>query len=272
MNRGGSFFYSISVNDRYRYPILMDKRSGKDSGPPVEENTLFDITEEFPSDEECRSLFGEEAGSLFEAFKRENKIKNCDKSVFCDDILGFLNDFFKKMKERTWKSLPDFLDHFSQYVELHDTQLRELMKTMNVDQLITPYFETNLPIHIIDEFNRLEQSDPRVRLYQQNPVYGSAIKEFGFFLDRYESTKELLCMFVWSTVDNAVVPMPAVGLNPYPLCWVCDKGFGTMSCQHCSVAKYCSEECQLAGWIRHGGAMCDLMASVFKKVKHLSFK
>lgn len=62
----------------------------------------------------------------------------------------------------------------------------------------------DLPIRIIDEFNRLEQGDPRIHLYQLNPVWGPGVKEFGFFLDRYESTKEVLCMFVWSTVDKGV--------------------------------------------------------------------
>jgi len=270
-----NYFYSISVNDRYRFPLILNDWMKKDR----------ELMEDFDEEEflnECQkdnkyaeySKFAEEDnGGYFETFKRENRITNCEKGLFCDDILGFLDGFFKKMKvDVTWKTLQDLLSDFTQYVGEHRGDLNTLLKIMNVKQLITPYIELDLPIRIIDEFNRLEPGDPRIHLYQLNPVWGPGVKEFGFFLDRYESTKEVLCMFVWSKVDQGVVPMPAVGLNPYPLCWVCDKGFGTLSCGKCRVAKYCSKECQLADWIRHGGPMCDLMASVLRKVAHLTFK
>ena len=54
---------------------------------------------------------------FFETFKRENLITNCEKGLFCDDILGFLDVFFKKMKSdrETWASLPDLLSDFTQY-------------------------------------------------------------------------------------------------------------------------------------------------------------
>lgn len=55
--------------------------------------------------------------SYFEAFKRENRITNCEKGLFCDEILEFLVGFFKKMKSDrgTWKSLQDLLRDFSTY-------------------------------------------------------------------------------------------------------------------------------------------------------------
>jgi len=272
-----NFFYSINVNDRYRFPIISNDWRKEDKEQLLEDYNEDNLIHEFDKEksEEAHYFAAEpDSEGFFEAFKRENRITNCEKGLYCDEILGFLDVFFKKMKSDrgTWVSLPDLLNDFTQYVNSHTNELHKLMKTMNVKKLITPYISLNLPIRIIDEFNRLEQGDPRIHLYQLNPVWGPGIKEFGFFMDRYESTKEVLCMFVWSTVDNGVVPMPAVGLNPYPLCWVCDKGFGTLSCSKCCVAKYCSKECQLADWVRHGGPMCDLMASVLSKVEHITFK
>lgn len=273
-----NFFYSINVNDRYRFPIIFNDWRKEDKEQLLEDYNEQDLIHEYDKErvEEAHKFNNLDLDNegFFEAFKRENRITNCEKGLFCDEILGFLDVFFKKMKsDRTaWATLPDLLADFTQYVNSHNTELHKLMKTMNVKKLITPYISLDLPIRIIDEFNRLEQGDPRIHLYQLNPVWGPGIKEFGFFLDRYESTKEVLCMFVWSTVDNGVVPMPAIGLNPYPLCWVCDKGFGTLSCGKCRVAKYCSKECQLADWVRHGGPMCDLMASVLNKAEHITFK
>jgi len=273
-----NFFYSISVNDRYRFPVILNDWRKEDKDLILEGYNEDDLLQEYEKDKgegHKFAVMGDgDSDSFFETFKRENRIINCEKGLFCDDILGFLDGFFKKLKsdKSAWRSLRDLLDDFTQYVTSHNSDLCNLMKIMNVKKLITPYIELDLPIRIIDEFNRLEQGDPRIHLYQLNPVWGPGIKEFGFFLDRYESTKEVLCMFVWSKVDHGVVPMPAVGLNPYPLCWVCDKGFGTLSCGKCRVAKYCSKECQLADWIRHGGPMCDLMASVLRKVDHLTFK
>jgi len=278
-----NFFYSINVNDRYRFPIHVKEEQVKKKEQSVEEveqvlnesssNNSTSSTSNRDEDDYGKGAFDEQEGreGYFEAFKREHRITNCEKGLFCDEILGFLDEFLKQMKNHECSNLNDLLTSFTHYVHNHLPHLHQLMETMNVKQLIAPYIEVNLPVKIIDEFHRLEQGDPRAHLYQLNPVWGPGIKEFGFFLDRYESTKEVLCMFVWSTIDQAVVPMPAIGLNPYPLCWVCDKGFGTLSCGKCHVAKYCSKECQLTDWIRHGGPMCDLMASVLKKVKHLCF-
>jgi len=172
---------------------------------------------------------------------------------------------------RSWRSLSDFSEDFNNYVTDHLPDLRELMETMNVKKLITPCIELEIPIKAIEEYNHLDAGDERYK-YQMNSEWSSGIRDFGFFLDRYESTKEVLCLFVWSAVDHDVFPMPAVGLNPYPLCWECDKGFGTMSCDDCHVAKYCSKECQMSHYIRHSGPSCDLMASSLNKVKELCFK
>lgn len=271
-----AFFYSINVNDRMRFPLLGELK--RDSVPSDTLSMDVDTTileEELTSDIH-QKVFGKtntnEEESYFESFKHTN-----EKGLYCDEILSILETFFKSkhaspLHPSPWRTLPSFLDSFSNYFNTHHDDFRQLMDIMNTKRLITPYIELDLPVTIIQEFQKLEQDDPRIQLYQLNPVWGPAIKEFGFFWERFESTKEVLCLFIWSTIDHSVVPLPAVGLNPYPLCWVCDKGFGTLACNQCHVAKYCSKECLQKDWIRHGGPVCDLMASSLRRVKKLTFK
>lgn len=197
-----NFFYSINVNDRVRFPVL-----GELKKDPVPDDTTMELDTN-PQEEELHTevsqkLFGkDEEDSYFEAFKQTN----CEKGLYCDEILKFLEGFFKRARlgTRPWRALQSFLDSFTNYVHNHTNDIRELMDTMNTKRLITPYMELDLPVNIIEEFNQLEQGDPRIHLYQLNPVWGPAIKEFGFFWERYESTKEVLCMFIWSTIDQTV--------------------------------------------------------------------
>eukprot|EP01111_Echinosteliopsis_oligospora_P013872 TRINITY_DN5093_c0_g1_i1.p1 TRINITY_DN5093_c0_g1~~TRINITY_DN5093_c0_g1_i1.p1 ORF type:complete len:382 (+),score=106.48 TRINITY_DN5093_c0_g1_i1:97-1242(+) len=302
-----NFFFSISVHDRIRYPIqcpsfnnaishddsssVLPSFSSPSYSTSSNNITIDNISINNTTDDDYSRYFQHAAkeSRYFEAFKKENHITHCEQGLYCEDILKFLDPFFSKMKQSTTTSssstttntttpqnttppsLQSFLESFTSYIHQHPSHLRELMKTMNVKQLISPYIELDLPVRIIDEFNRLEEGDPKVKDYQHHPMWGHAIKDFGFFLDRYESIKDVLCLFVWSTVDRCVVPMPAVGLNPYPLCWVCDKGFGTISCHRCGVAKYCSRACQRTDWLRHSGPLCDVMSCATRRVKVLSF-
>ena len=190
-----SFFYSINVNDRVRFPVL-----GELKKDPVLDDTTMEQEE---THEVPQKVFGKtDEDSYFEAFKQTN----CEKGLYCDEILKFLEGYFKRARlgARPWRSLQSFLDSFSTYVHNHSNEFRELLDTMNTKRLITPYMELDLPVKIIEEFNQLEQGDPRIHLYQLNPVWGPAIKEFGFVWERYESTKEVLCMFIWSTIDQTV--------------------------------------------------------------------
>ena len=107
--------------------------------------------------------------SYFEAFKQTN----CEKGLYCDEILKFLEGFFNKQSKSIARGpLQSFLDSFSTYVHNHSTEVRELMDTMNTTRLITPYIELDLPLTIIEEFHQLEQGDPCIHLYQLNPVWG----------------------------------------------------------------------------------------------------
>lgn len=202
-----TFFYSINVNDRVRFPLLGELK--KDSVPSdalsMEVDTAI-LEDELNKD--IPKVLGktttDQGDSYFESFKHTN-----EKGLYCDEILSILEVFFKSKHASPhhpspWRTLPSFLDSFSNYFHTHHDNFRQLMDVMNTKRLITPYIELDLPVTIIEEFQRLEQDDPRIHLYQLNPVWGPAIKEFGFFWERFESTKEVLCLFVWSTIDHSV--------------------------------------------------------------------
>jgi len=63
-----------------------------------------------------------------------------------------------------------------------------------------------------------------------------------------------------------------VGLNPYPVCWHCEKAFGTMTCAKCGVAKYCSKECQVTSWKSTHKTRCKEIEYYAEQHKHLVFE
>jgi hypothetical protein len=47
-----------------------------------------------------------------------------------------------------------------------------------------------------------EEDDPRVQIYRTHPLWGPGVIELGVLLDRYDLNKEVLAIFVWSTVSR----------------------------------------------------------------------
>jgi len=192
--------------------------------------------------------------------------------------LAYLNPFSKKLKEegiisKTSKSreniLKDIIDRFKEYSIVNSKQTQELKELMNVKRLLVPYLELDLPPSIILKYNELEEEDPVVTMYQFNPIIGDKIRELGVLLDRYDTTKEVLCIMIWSLHDDSLVCLPSVGLVPYPLCWTCHKSFGMQACSKCGVAKYCSKECQQADWKVVHKTLCVEMSAFTEKHKVL---
>jgi len=205
----------------------------------------------------------------------EQVIGRFDKGPFADDIIAFLDPFFKSMHEKDLEINTDngsvlaaVILHLKIYCEQNKENKEKLLKTMNVKQLVVPYISLNLPGELILTYNELEEDDPQVLLYQHHPLIASEVRELGVFLDRYDTNKEVLCLLVWSNVDNILVNLPSVGLNPYPLCWNCSKRFGMNTCGRCGVAKYCTRECQVQQWKYHK-ITCAEMAYFSSKHKHL---
>eukprot|EP01119_Soliformovum_irregulare_P025987 TRINITY_DN9773_c0_g1_i2.p2 TRINITY_DN9773_c0_g1~~TRINITY_DN9773_c0_g1_i2.p2 ORF type:complete len:156 (-),score=21.61 TRINITY_DN9773_c0_g1_i2:136-603(-) len=155
-------------------------------------------------------------------------------------------------------------------MEKHAEDKQRLMDLMNVTKFIVPYISLDLPGDMILAYNRMEENDPLVAVFRLHPLLGEEIYKFGIFLDRYDTNKEVICSLVWSKMDDMVICLPMVGLNPYPVCWHCEKKFGTHTCSKCGVAKYCCKNCQVMAWGSHR-EMCLEIASFSGLHSCLSF-
>lgn len=65
----------------------------------------------------------------------------------------------------------------------------------------------------------MEGTDPRFPFYYCHPLFGDEVQTFGLFLDKFDTDKSVICLFVWSEWDECVVPLANINLKPYPLCW-----------------------------------------------------
>jgi hypothetical protein len=147
----------------------------------------------------------------------------------------------------------------------------KLRSEMQRDKLYVAGIEVNnAPIAFLLEYNHMEETDPRVGLYRTHPVWGPDIVDFGIFLDRFDAMKDVVCLFVWSHNDRSAVSLPCITLNPYPLCWSCEKQFGLLKCKNCLVARYCGRECQVKEWAVHK-SYCVRLQEPQRKHQTLSF-
>eukprot|EP01120_Amphizonella_sp_Union-15-10_P000682 TRINITY_DN10714_c0_g1_i1.p1 TRINITY_DN10714_c0_g1~~TRINITY_DN10714_c0_g1_i1.p1 ORF type:complete len:292 (+),score=42.62 TRINITY_DN10714_c0_g1_i1:151-1026(+) len=214
--------------------------------------------------------------SSLETNSLEQVLGSFEKGPFADEILAFLDPFVKSLHEKDLEInsvdgsvIESVIENLRNYCENHKKETRDLIKLMNVKQLIVPYISLNLPGDVILSYNELEEDDPQVLLYQNHPAIAKEVRELGVFLDRYDTNKEVLCLLVWSNVDNVLVNLPSVRLNPYPLCWNCTKSFGMHVCGRCSAAKYCSRSCQVQQWKDGHRDVCPEMAYYSSKHKRL---
>lgn len=100
-----------------------------------------------------------------------------------------------------------------------------------------------ISVDTILEYNQLDADDPQILSLQLDPIIAPEIRELSVFLDRYDTEKGVICLLIWSSIDQALVCLPSLGLQPYPLCWKCNSKFGTVPCPKCGIAKYCSSTC-----------------------------
>jgi len=201
-----------------------------------------------------------------------------ESSPYAEQILAYLNPFFKALRDeglfvKNTKTRENVLkliiERLKNYSIVNNQKTQELKDLMNVKKLLVPYLELDLPSSIILKYNELEEDDPVVTMYQFNPVIGDKIRELGVLLDRYDTTKEVLCILIWSLHDKSLVCLPSVGLVPYPLCWTCHKSFGMQACSKCGVAKYCSKECQQGDWKVVHRTLCVEMSAFADKHEQL---
>jgi len=193
------------------------------------------------------------------------------KSPYADEILKWWEPFMRELRSKgsakvtPEKSMIDnIIEVLSQYAKDRPEETKVLKDVLKVKRLLVPYLELELSGEAILKYNDLEEGDPLVASYQTHPIIGKNIRQLGIFLDRYDTSKEVLTLLVWSTVDQSLVCLPSVGLIPYPLCWNCRKNFGMHSCSKCGVAKYCSKECQISDWKLFHKVMCTDFATKHK--------
>lgn len=198
-------------------------------------------------------------------------------SPYAEQILEYLNPFFKELKEDGLLSnggdprpgaFTRVIERFEQYAATNSKQTNDLKALMKVNKLLIPYIELDLPSSLVLKYNELDEDDPVLTFHQFNPLISEKIRELEVLLDRYDN-KEVLCILVWSLHDNSLVCLPSVGLAPFPLCWSCHKSFGMHSCAKCGVAKYCGKECQQSDWKTAHKTLCIEMSAFAEKHKVL---
>jgi len=226
---------------------------------------------EAASDLELRKAIFEKKDSLF-GFEMDED----SQGAYHQEIVDFLNPFLSELWELNYTrnrscDLDVVLKHLTDYVNQHSEEKTRLMKLMKIDKIYIPYISLDLAADVILTYNQIDEDDPLVAVFRMNPVIGQEVYKFGVFLDRYDTNKEVICSLVWSTLDNFVICLPKVGLNPYPVCWGCEKNFGTMTCSKCGVARYCSKQCQVDGWKSSHRTRCGEMAHYVSLHGHLTF-
>jgi len=202
------------------------------------------------------------------------ELQEGEKGAYFDDILQFLGPFLRELTENPLsqdRGLVGVLARLKEHIRNNSQQKNKLLKLMNIDKLIIPYISLALPGDIILAYNKLEERDPLVSLFRLHPVIGNEVYKFGVFLDRYDTNKEAICSLVWSTIDNMMICLPMIGLNPYPTCWYCEASFGTLTCSCCGVAKYCSKECQVASWKASHRMWCKEISTFATQHQRLVF-
>jgi len=197
-----------------------------------------------------------------EAVKKKMTLSPEDgENAFCPQaplILGLLSPFLSKMAKsraemtkRKKEGLAGVFKLLKVHFDTKKEEIEELKKSLKVDKLLIVAMSLNVPIPLVSEYNAMLETDPRFISYFTHPVYGYELRKFGVLLDRWDTSKEVICSVVWSTHQKVAVFYPKAGIHPFPTCWKCDEKFGTFSCGDCRVAKYCSKECQVEDWKKH---------------------
>ncbi|PRP85848.1 hypothetical protein PROFUN_06122 [Planoprotostelium fungivorum] len=160
-------------------------------------------------------------------------------------------------------------DRIKKHFEINPEK-NDLMELMGVDRFVMAAIRLELDIDVVQTYNKMSEDDPAFFAFTLHPRVDE-IRRFGIFLDRYDTVKEVICTFVFTTLDKRILWLPQINCNPYPTCWTCRKQFGTMCCQRCRVAKYCSKDCQVTQWKSSHHKSCPGMVEAVSQHVELLF-
>jgi len=199
-----------------------------------------------------------------------NDLSESEKGVFFEEITSFLKPFYETIAKGA-TNLSAVLKQFDDFMKEYDEEKKKLMDIMDVKYLVCAWISIDMNVQLISTYNNMSPEDPNFPLYAFHPTIGSECRKLGIFLDQFDTVKEAIVELVWSTVDNLVVCLSNVGALPFPLCWMCDKNFGVLTCSRCNVGKYCSKECQVSDWRKHKN-ICQDIEGTLKGSKQGQFR
>lgn len=134
-------------------------------------------------------------------------------------------------------------------------KIQAFKEKLGVQKLIIPCVNVQLPVNYILKFLGTGYNyHKEVADFAFLPVGNDDLRVMTLMLDRALTSQETLFHLVYSSADQKVLGFPtrrSMGMPSIVLCQNCDKLFGTLHCQKCSVAHYCSRECQVAKWENH---------------------
>eukprot|EP01117_Protostelium_nocturnum_P010419 TRINITY_DN3749_c0_g1_i1.p1 TRINITY_DN3749_c0_g1~~TRINITY_DN3749_c0_g1_i1.p1 ORF type:complete len:253 (-),score=80.67 TRINITY_DN3749_c0_g1_i1:125-883(-) len=201
-----------------------------------------------------------------------SKIPEENKIVHFKEMTNFFSPIQIQLRESALKFMDKHkgkkpglelaIDCMNNYMKNNAEESRSLMKLLGVKKFRVPIIKVNQPVDQIMIYNKIEEDDPLAGAYCCIPDF----RRLGIFMDRYDTQKDVLCWFVFSTVDQNLLTLEPLEMKPYPTCWNCQKDFGTLCCGACGVAKYCSKECQVANWRRAHKEACPHMREKFEEL------
>lgn len=153
-----------------------------------------------------------------------------------------------------------------------EQKIATLKRKIGVPNLIIPCVNVKLPVQYILKFlgtgyNYHKETSEFSFLSGAN----EDLKVMSLMMDQTCTSQETLFHLVYSSVDEKVLGFPTrrsiIGIPNISLCQNCEKVFGTLHCQKCSVAHYCSKQCQVAKWESHR-VECKRWREMTKKIQY----
>jgi len=168
------------------------------------------------------------------------------------------------------EAIQTWLENSTQNPVLEE-KITALKRKIGVQNLIIPCVNVQLPVQYILKFLRTGYNyHKETSEFSFLSSANEDLKVMSLMLDQTCTSQETLFHLVYSSVDQKVLGFPtrrSIGIPNITLCQNCEKVFGTLHCQKCSVAHYCSKQCQVAKWESHRGE-CKRWREMTKKVQY----